>query len=178
MYLKKAGICFLVSVLEISALFSSLGTKIVFSAEAETEIADSEIFREEHIAKENDGTADGDAEAEEKTPLAVPAEEKTEYVSAEVVNTDTKKKVITGFKTSAGLDLVSRFCYREDEKPSLEHLQQVFPYKLEVYLEENKTETVSVDVSWYCVGEDYEKTRSSYYLFSCSFLDSQKFSCS
>lgn len=56
----------------------------------------------------------------------------------------------------------------QNDKPSLETLCEEFPDQLEVYVE-GQEEPVLLDVTWECVGEDYEATDAYYYQFSPAF---------
>ena len=58
------------------------------------------------------------------------------------------------------------------DKPPLESLLAAFPKTLDVFVE-GRDEAVAVDVTWYCVGEDYEDTDAYYFQFSPKWDEEQ-----
>ena len=74
--------------------------------------------------------------------------------------------IITGFET---FDIDANTLHLiEEYKPLLEELKELMPDTLNVYLDDSE-EVQNIDVDWFCVGEDYEESRSYYFQFSPIF---------
>ena len=74
-----------------------------------------------------------------------------------------EQKIITGFK---GVDDYRKYLYiSKADKPALADLLQEMPDTLEVYFE-GEDKPSSIDVTYECVGEDYETSESYYFQFS------------
>ena len=80
----------------------------------------------------------------------------------QVKEIETQKKIV-GFED---FDIDQRCIYiSKADKPSLQELLNELPSTLSVYLE-GSSEITKIDVSYECVGEDYENSDSYYYQFS------------
>ena len=74
-----------------------------------------------------------------------------------------EQKIITGFE---GIDDARKYLYMSKaDKPALSDLLQEMPDTLEVYFE-GEDKPSSIDVTYECVGEDYETSESYYFQFS------------
>ena len=82
----------------------------------------------------------------------------------------SSRRRITDFD---GLPIEERaVSFAEDAKPSLEELTRLFPEELTVYLDHWK-EPVSLPVTWFCVGCDYEESSYYYYQFCPAWDDTR-----
>lgn len=78
---------------------------------------------------------------------------------------DTSKKMIAGYSK---VGLVKTITYNEGRKPSYADLKSQFPPAVDVYFVGEK-KSVSLPVTWTCVGEDYDKSRETYFIFTPTF---------
>ena len=57
------------------------------------------------------------------------------------------------------------YVFTQEDKPSLAEVTAMLPRQLGVYLGEDSSAT-AMDVTWYCVGDDYDTTDDYYYQFN------------
>lgn len=88
--------------------------------------------------------------------------ESEDAVSLET-ETSPETYTITGFEK--GSSCLSSLTFSSSQKPSLSALSDRLPGTLDVYLDNNDT-AVSIPVTWFCVGEDYEQSDGYYFQFS------------
>lgn len=82
--------------------------------------------------------------------------------AAQIVEKDSQS-TITGFQD---IDINERCFYiSKSDKPSLQELLTKMPSTLKIYLD-GSTEATSIDVTYECVGEEYETSESYYFQFS------------
>ena len=76
---------------------------------------------------------------------------------------ETERHTITGF---VDLDESQKEQhYVTSAKPSEDEVIQKMPKTLDVYLDDSD-EATSIEVSWFCVGDDYETSNDYYFQFS------------
>ena len=87
-----------------------------------------------------------------------------QMVQAEVeLKADNEPSVITAFET---FDVNENALHlAKENKPTFDQLMEVLPENLEVYLNDSSF-AESIEVDWFCVGEDYEESESFYFQFS------------
>lgn len=153
------------------------------STEADGEVASSEKETETVSVRETESTvvmeSTTETESVEETVEETDAVKETETVDLMETETadETENLDNTGIKKITGFVGLNEYDSRIDTsvmtKPSLEELVSVMPKTLKVYLD-GGTDATEIEVTWFCVGEDYEKSDLRYYQFSPLF-DEEKY---
>ncbi len=140
--------------------------------------AETEVFDESEEIIEDDTTeefVDEDIEEEfiveeflEENDKEIIEEKIAEEVAVEEFLEDSPEEVIDIVHEITDFVPLSpeyrSFHIAKESKPSLEQLLTAFPTTMDVYFEEGQA--ASIDVSWECVGEDFEESEVYYFQFS------------